>query len=68
MKKLTALPVDTDQQVQIKPETMPGYVVHNFTQVIHKTIWQAWNDPAVRAEYEQWKRERQEAGIVCKEA
>ena len=62
MERKTAVPVNTGTQVQIDPNKIPGYAAHNIAQVLHKSIWEAWNDPAIRAEYEQWKREQQEEG------
>ena len=54
MERKTAVPVNTGTQVQIDPNKIPGYVAHNIAQVLHKSIWEAWNDPVIRAEYERW--------------
>lgn len=61
MKQLTVVPVDTGTPVKIDTKKIPGYVAHNIAQVLHKSIWEAWNDPDIRAEYERWKQERDAA-------
>ena len=61
MERMTAVPVNTGTTVQIDTKKIPGYVAHNIAQVLHKSIWEAWNDPDIRAEYERWKQERANA-------
>lgn len=61
MERMTAVPVNTGTPVQIDTKKIPGYVAHNIAQVLHKSIWEAWNDPVIRAEYERWKQERDAA-------
>ena len=58
MKQLTTVPTNTGTTVQIDTEKIPTTAAYVFTRTIHQTIWQAWNDPATRAEYEKRKQER----------
>lgn len=61
MERKTAVPVNTGTTVQIDTEKIPTTAAYVFTRTIHQTIWQAWNDPVCRAEYEKWKQERANA-------
>lgn len=38
---------------------IPDYVQENLIESLHAAVLRAWNDPEIRARYEQWKLERQ---------
>lgn len=42
----------------VRPANVPGYVSENIAQVAFSSILKAWNDPAIRADYERWRAER----------
>lgn len=42
----------------VNPKEVPSHVKENIAQVAFGGILQAWNDPAIRADYERWKAER----------
>lgn len=43
----------------IEPERVPRHVAENLAQVAFSGILRAYNDPAIRADYERWKAERE---------
>lgn len=52
--------VHTTMTGQIDTGAIPQYVAHNIAQVAFRGILRAYNDPAIRADYERWKAEREE--------
>ena len=55
--KKIAVPTDTDGP-RFRASSVPSHVRTNLAQVAHDAILQSFQDPAVRADYERWKSER----------
>lgn len=43
----------------IEPERIPAHVAENLAQTALQGILRAYNDPAIRADYERWMAQRE---------
>lgn len=57
-KHLTTVPVDTGTPVHIDTGEIPGTVATNLAQSLFEAIHRAYLNPAIQAEYQQWKAEQ----------
>ena len=56
MKEKEELAVICEGEIQI--DLIPEWAGENVAQTAYKAVLRAWEDPAIRAGYEQWKSER----------
>ena len=54
-KKLIAVPVPNQEPVRIITKAIPGYVAINVAQCLTKDLLAAWENPAIRADFERYK-------------
>ncbi len=59
MKRMAAVPVDSGTPVQIRTSDIPAFVAVNLAQAAFEALHRAWDDPAIREDYERWKVARQ---------
>lgn len=62
MNRMTMEPVDSVTPVHINTSDIPAFVSVNLAQAAFEAIHRAWEDPAIREDYERWKAERQSPG------
>lgn len=60
--KKIAVPVDSGTQVQVNTGDIPAFVAVNLAQATFEALHRAWENPAIREDYEWWKAERQRKG------
>ena len=48
----------------IDTRAIPQHIKENLAQAAFRSILQAYNDPAVRSDYERWKAERERAATA----
>lgn len=60
MKRQAVRPAAGDQ-VHIDVSSVPAYAATNLAQVLFTVIHRDFEDPAVQADYQRWKAEREAA-------
>lgn len=60
MKRQAVRPAAGDQ-VRIEVSSVPAYAATNLAQVLFTVIHRDFEDPAVQADYQRWKAEREAA-------
>jgi len=57
MKRQAVQPAAGDQ-VRIEVSSIPAHAATNIAQVVFEAVHRAFEDPAIRADYEEWKKKR----------
>lgn len=63
MKPKTTVPVDSGTQVQIETSDIPAFVAVNLAQAAFEALHRAWENPAIQADYQRWKAERERSRV-----
>lgn len=56
--QLTAVPIAPGTTVQFETSEIPAFVRRNVAQIVFAEVHRLFEDPAVKADYEEWKAKR----------
>ena len=61
MKRLTTVPISTENPVRIRTGDIPAHVAENLAQALFEALHREYADPDVQADYQRWRAERASA-------